>query len=231
MTRQLLCQSCQIVFFHNPCVLYVVRMNFSLPGNLWLDTWITFLCYIILEICQFVIPAEKRQLEGRGNFPSPLFLSAPSQSWLLKIDDCKHLRAPWGRFWPNMYALLLQWASYQIRKIAGCACAGGTRNVSSITAGWRSQHALRYVRHACAVMPGLLTGGFLWSRWWGKRSRHSQRICNPQFRVSGKRHIGWLVVFQIFLLVWNIQCFGLNFSRNRSVLDIFCLYGRYNPLK
>ena len=36
-------------------------------------------------------------------------------------------------------------------------------------------------------MPGLLTSGFLWSRWRGKRSRHSQRMCNPQFYVSGKR--------------------------------------------
>ena len=34
-----------------------------------------------------------------------------------------------------------------------------------------------------------LTSGFLWSRWRGKRSRHSRRMCNPQFYVSGKRPI------------------------------------------
>ena len=34
---------------------------------------------------------------------------------------------------------------------------------------------------------GSLTSGFLWSRWRGKRSRHSRRMRNPQFHVSGKR--------------------------------------------
>ena len=36
-------------------------------------------------------------------------------------------------------------------------------------------------------MLGSLTSGFLWSRWRGKRSRHSRRMRNPQFYVSGKR--------------------------------------------
>ena len=36
-------------------------------------------------------------------------------------------------------------------------------------------------------MPGSLTSGFLWSRWRGKRSRHSRRMRNPQSYVSGKR--------------------------------------------
>ena len=36
-------------------------------------------------------------------------------------------------------------------------------------------------------MPGSLTRGFIWSRWWGKRSRHSRRMCNLQFYVPGKR--------------------------------------------
>ena len=41
--------------------------------------------------------------------------------------------------------------------------------------------------HVPWCMPGSLTGGFHWSRWWGKRSRHSRRLRNPQFYVSGKR--------------------------------------------
>ena len=36
-------------------------------------------------------------------------------------------------------------------------------------------------------MPGSLTSGFFWSRWRGKRSRHSRCMRNPQFSVSGKR--------------------------------------------
>ena len=38
-------------------------------------------------------------------------------------------------------------------------------------------------------MPESLTSGFLWSRWRGKRSRHSWHMRNPQFYVSGKRPI------------------------------------------
>ena len=38
-------------------------------------------------------------------------------------------------------------------------------------------------------MLGSLTSGFLWSWWWGKRSRHSRRMRNPQFYVSGKKPI------------------------------------------
>ena len=45
------------------------------------------------------------------------------------------------------------------------------------------------VTHGPWCMPGSLTSGFLWSQWWGKRSRHSRRMHNPQFYVSGKRHM------------------------------------------
>ena len=38
---------------------------------------------------------------------------------------------------------------------------------------------------------GMLTSGFLRSRWQGKRSRHSRHMHNPQFYVSGKRTIYW----------------------------------------
>ena len=43
------------------------------------------------------------------------------------------------------------------------------------------------VTHVPWYMSGSLTSGFLWSRRRGKRSRHSWRMRNPQFCVSGKR--------------------------------------------
>ena len=46
------------------------------------------------------------------------------------------------------------------------------------TRAWRTCH------DACR---DLLTGGFLWSRWRGKGSRHSRRMRSPQFYVSGKQ--------------------------------------------
>ena len=43
------------------------------------------------------------------------------------------------------------------------------------------------VTHVPWCMPGSLLSGFLLNRWRGKRSRHSRRMRNPQFYVSGKR--------------------------------------------
>ena len=43
-------------------------------------------------------------------------------------------------------------ASYQIRKIACCVCAGNARNVFTATRGLRSRHASRHVCDARAVM-------------------------------------------------------------------------------
>ena len=45
------------------------------------------------------------------------------------------------------------------------------------------------VTHVPWCMPGLLTSGYRWSRWQGKRSRHSPRMPNPQFHVFGKRYM------------------------------------------
>ena len=45
----------------------------------------------------------------------------------------------------------------------------------------------RVVTHVPWCMTGSLTSYFLWSRWRGKRSWHSQRMRSSQFCVSGKR--------------------------------------------
>ena len=45
------------------------------------------------------------------------------------------------------------------------------------------------VTHVPWCMRRSLTSGFLWSRWRGKRSRHSRRMRYPQFYVAGKRPV------------------------------------------
>ena len=45
------------------------------------------------------------------------------------------------------------------------------------------------VTHVPWCMPGSLNNGFRLSRWRGRRSRHSWRMRNLQFCVSGKRPI------------------------------------------
>ena len=47
------------------------------------------------------------------------------------------------------------------------------------------------VTHVPWCGPGSRTSGFLWSQWRGKRSRHSRRMRNAQFYVSGKRSMTW----------------------------------------
>ena len=81
------------------------------------------------------------------------------------------------------------WASYQIRKIASCACAGNAGNVfpRPPRVSDPDMHDGTCVTHVPWCIPGSLTRGFLWSRWRGKRSRHSRRMRNPQSYIFGKR--------------------------------------------
>ena len=58
-----------------------------------------------------------------------------------------------------MTSLLWQWASYQIRKIAGCACSGNAGNI------FRSP---------------VVAGKYSW---------YSRRMRNPQFYISSKRPV------------------------------------------
>ena len=80
------------------------------------------------------------------------------------------------------------WASYQIRKIAGCACVGNVGNFSPAPrVSDPDMHHGTCVTHVPWCMPGSLTSGSFWSWWRGKRSRHSRRMHNPQFYAFGKR--------------------------------------------
>ena len=93
-------------------------------------------------------------------------------------------------------------ASYQIHKIAGCACAGNAGNVSppSRVSDPDMHHHGTCVTHVPWCMPGSLTSGFLiWSWWLGERSWHSRRMRNPQFYVSGKRPMVECIVCWISL--------------------------------
>ena len=65
------------------------------------------------------------------------------------------------------------------------------------------------VTHVPWCMPGSLNSGFLNSRWWGKRSRHSRRIRNPQFSISSKRSMvgGWQSI-----MIYGYGWFGLIFN-------------------
>ena len=77
------------------------------------------------------------------------------------------------------------------RQNCGCTWAGNAGNVFPDTVGKRSRHASWHVRDARAVMhagiPKIAVSFEVGGR--AKRSRHSRRMRNPQFYVSGKRPI------------------------------------------
>ena len=98
----------------------------------------------------------------------------------------------------------LVWASCQIRKIAGCACTGNARNdfpASGVSNP--DMHHSTCIPHVPWCIPESLTSGVLWSRWWGKRSRHSQRMRNPQFYVSGKTPMWYMMRYSMYVVYTN----------------------------
>ena len=81
------------------------------------------------------------------------------------------------------YSIFHPWASNQIRKIAGCVFPGKVRNAfpaTDLKVSDPGMHhgASRTCRDACRNREPAVSG---------KRSRHSRRMRNPQFCVSGKR--------------------------------------------
>ena len=71
--------------------------------------------------------------------------------------------------------------------------------ISKETAGKQSRHASRHVRDARAVMHV----GIAKLQRRGKRSRHSRRMRNPKFYVSGKRPIGVKNIVYDSIYVWR----------------------------
>ena len=82
------------------------------------------------------------------------------------------------------------------------------------------------VTHAPWCMPGSLTSDFLWGRSHGEGSRHSRRMRNPQFYVSGKRPMGpWPPFrkryFQMYFNEWKVLHFYWKSLFLRDQLTIF----------
>ena len=92
---------------------------------------------------------------------------------------------------------LVEWASYQIRKSAGCVFVPGMPGTFSLlpqVSDPDMDHGT-CITHVPWCMPGSLTSGFLGSRWRGKRSQHFWHMRSLQFYVSGKRPMGCAVLY------------------------------------
>ena len=117
----------------------------------------------------------------------------------------------WDLSWCRLYG---QWASYQIRKIAGCACAGNA-GIPSTRVSDPDMHHGTCATHVPWCMPGSLNSGVLWSRWRGKRSRHFRRMRNPQFYVSSKRPMA---------CHGNFRCWATTQLASITTVSVFDIY-------
>ena len=108
----------------------------------------------------------------------------------------------------------LAWASYQIRKIAGCACAGNAGNVSPRRRFQRKplvsdpgMHHGTYMTHVPWCMPGSLACSD------GETFPAFPAHAHPQFCVSGKRpmmkHGLYLAHFDNVGSMWRLHIYDV----------------------
>ena len=103
----------------------------------------------------------------------------------------------WSSWYTHSYSDVVYmqnaWSSQQIRKIVVARPPGKPKTFSpppilKKTDSYRSRHASRHVRHARAVMHVGITNP-QWRETRSRHSRHSRRMHNSQFYVSGERTI------------------------------------------
>ena len=89
-----------------------------------------------------------------------------------------------------------------------CACTGPGMFSPPPLVSDPDMHHGTCVTHVPWCMPWSLICGFLFSRWRGKRSLHSQRMRNTQFCVSGKRPIMCVCHRGLYIFCCALLCHG-----------------------
>ena len=88
-----------------------------------------------------------------------------------------------GQFYEVVHGPLTRYIKLRVAHAPGMPGTFSPPSTSEEAASKRSRHASRHVRDARVVMHL----GIANPQWRGKPSRHSRRMRNPQFPVSGKR--------------------------------------------
>ena len=109
------------------------------------------------------------------------FIRSPHCTFWWSLMVWRHCLQQWR--WGRLIRMC-PWTSYKIRKITGCACS---RNVGNIfpTTDFKGNHWLMIP--ACITARAMMHVGITNTRWWGKHSRRSRRMHNPQIYIYGKR--------------------------------------------
>ena len=91
----------------------------------------------------------------------------------------------------TVFCQLVAWASYQLHKIACCACGCRQRFPCHRLQRKPLVSDLDMDNGTCVThVPWCMSIGIANPRWRGTRSRHCRRMRNPQFYVSGERPMG-----------------------------------------
>ena len=123
-----------------------------------------------------------------------------------------NLDGPWTLSSMYLHGSLTRYAKFRVAHASGMP---GTLSPPSLVSDPDMHHGT-CVTHVLWCIPGSLTSGILWSRRRGKRSRHSRRMRNPQFGVSGKRPIcpGTKLHLVISRCIPEFGMFSLNLVNN-----------------
>ena len=136
----------------------VTRTKMYLPvcNILSLHMYTCFIRYILIRC---ILVSVKQQYLARNLHMVPVFLcSAVVWQWSIWSIYFRISQLPprqtydCSRASEAAHHVNRAWTSCQIRKIAGCACAGNAENVLPATADYRSRHTSRHVPDARAAM-------------------------------------------------------------------------------
>ena len=139
------------------------------------------------------------------------FLSFQTADWYINYGGCMvYIRS--NTMDSNLISLHGSLTRYVKLRIAHAPGRPGTFSPSR----WVSNPDMHHgtcVTHVPWCMPGSLTSGFFWSRWRRKRSRHSWRMRNPKFHVSGKRPMRHMSYLRFCWTMW------LNYDNKLRIID------------
>ena len=114
----------------------------------------------------------------------PVYTGPASVHWL-RVRELAILSFRWlfMHATPHRHGPLTRYQKFRVAHALGMP---GTFS-PSLRVSDPDMHNGACVTHVPWCMPGSFITGFLWNQWRGKCSRHSRRMRNPQFHVSGKR--------------------------------------------